>query len=317
LLTPVVSPLGKVPLDPDVVGLACAVADGLPLPDGETAALAECAGVIAGLVEVLRQFVGAVLAVSSMRALVEVAAVALWLALAVVVGLALVVTPELGVAVPLGLPPDEGGVVGGVVGGTSGDVVGVTLLLGETAGLTAAELLGGHMVAAGLVGVADVLPCPSAPTEVPLTTPPDELAGLVVPLLLLLLLCCCEESPTELPRETKAARSGGSDSATPIANTAQATATTGRIMRSRRSAGDRVCPLLRCSFVLSPGRPEAAAPCASAPAAGIPPSRDLRRRIQPASPGFLAGASAPSLVKAVPARTRARMRSRPSGRGST
>lgn len=40
-LMPVLFPLAPVLSGADVVGLACAVADGLPLPDGDVLALAE------------------------------------------------------------------------------------------------------------------------------------------------------------------------------------------------------------------------------------------------------------------------------------
>ena len=312
LLVPLVSPPSEVPPDPEVVGLASAVAEGLPLRDGEVAALAEYAGLITGLEDVLTQFVPDVSTIELMRALVEMMGLALWLAVAVAVvtGVPFVLTLELGLTVPVGLVSDGVGVVGvGVTGVTLAGAVGCTVLLGETAGLAVAGLLGGQTVALGLADVAGVLPSPSAPAVAPLGTPLVEPVGLVAPVL---LLCCCEESPTELPSETKAARSGGRDSATPIANTAQATATIGRIMRSRRSAVDRPGPLLLPPLLLPPCRPGPEAPGVPA---GAPPGRELRRLIQPASPG--AGASALSVVKAVPPRTRARIRSRPSGRGST
>ncbi len=41
LLMPVLPPLGEVVSEADEVGLACAVAEGLPLPDGAVLALAE------------------------------------------------------------------------------------------------------------------------------------------------------------------------------------------------------------------------------------------------------------------------------------
>jgi hypothetical protein len=230
----------------------------------------------------------------------------LGLAVPVVTGLPLVVTLELGLTDSAGLLCTGGGVVTGGDGVTFGGAVEVTVRLGEMAGLAGAALLGGHTVTAGLGDATGVLPTPSAPAEVPLSRPLGEPAGLGAPAL------CCEESPTELPSWTKAARSGGSDSATPAANTAQATATAGRIMRCRQSSDGRVWP-----FLLRPCRPWADAGCARAPGAAIPPDRALCRRIQPASPEPEAGASALSLVKEVPARTRARIRSSPSGRGST
>jgi hypothetical protein len=242
--------------------------------------------------------------------LVKTAEVALGVALAVAVvtGLPLVVTPELGLTVPAGLLVDGDGVVGGADCVTCGDVAGLTVSVGLVAGLTGAVLLGGHTVTFGLAEAAGVLPSPSGPDEeaLPSTPPGEPDDGLVAPLL------CCEESPTELPSWTKAARSGGSDSATPIANTAQATATTGRTMRCRQSTDGRAWPLL-----LRPCRPGAEALCARAAGTGIPPSRALWRLIQPPSPGAEAGASALSVANSVPARTRARIRSRPSGRGST
>ncbi len=242
--------------------------------------------------------------------LVKAAGVVLGVAVAVVVvtGLPLVVTPELGLTVPAGLLVDGDGVLGVVEGVTCGVAVGATVSFGLVAGLTGAVPLGGHTVAVGLAEAAGVLlPGPAALDEALPSRPPGEPDdGLAAPLV------CCEESPTELPSWTKAARSGGSDSATPIANTAQATATTGRTIRCRQSTDGRAWPLL-----LRPCPPGAEALCARAPGTGVPPSRALRRLIQPPSPEPEAGASAPSVAKAVPARTRARIRSRPSGRGST
>lgn len=243
--------------------------------------------------------------------LVKAAEVVLGVALAVVVvtGLPLVVTPELGLTVPAGLLVDGDGVVDGVEGVTCGVAVGATVSFGLVAGLTGAVPLGGHTVAVGLAEAAAgvLLPGPAALDEALPSTPPGEPDdGPAAPLV------CCEESPTELPSWTKAARSGGSDSATPIANTAQATATTGRTIRCRQSTDGRAWPLL-----LRPCWPGAEALGARAPGTGVPPSRALCRLIQPPSPEPEAGASAPSVVKAVPAWTRARIRSRPSGRGST
>src|ERR1700734_3718530 len=64
--------------------------------------------------------------------LVKTAEVALGVALAVAVvtGLPLVVTPELGLTVPAGLLVDGDGVVSGADGVTCGDVAGLTVSLG-------------------------------------------------------------------------------------------------------------------------------------------------------------------------------------------
>jgi hypothetical protein len=275
LLMLVSPPLGEVESDAGDVGLVSAVAEGLPLAlplTGGVLALVERTGVVTALE--LTQSVPAVLsfAVALMfdsAVLVKAAGVAV--AVVLVSGLPLVVSPELGLTVSVGLVTVGDGVVGWEDGG-AGDVlagVGVTVLLGLVAGLAgAAVLLGGHTVTVGMAEVAGVVATPSVPPEALPSTRPGELGdGPVAPVV------CCEESPTELPSWTKAARSGGSDSATPIANTAQATATTGRSMRCRQSSGGRAWPLL-----LRPCRPEAAALCVRAAGTAVPPSRARWRR---------------------------------------
>jgi hypothetical protein len=86
-------------------------------------------------------------------------------AVSLVDGLALVETLVLGVTDGLML---VGGVVSGVDGvacrGVEGVVRGV-VVLGDVAGLAAAELTGGHTVGVGAAEVAGVVPCPSAPAE--------------------------------------------------------------------------------------------------------------------------------------------------------
>ncbi len=149
----------------------------------------------------------------------------------------------------------------------------------------------GHaVVACALLWLADELPGPAPPVAEPTALP--EPARLCVPLLGLE-----EEIPTADPSETKASRSGGKARTTPMANTAQAAARTGLSSPSRQSRG-RARPL--------PPRPR--------------PSRAESSRPRPA---FQRPARKPAraaerlLTWAGPDRTRARIRSSPSGWGST
>ena len=119
---------------------------------------------------------------------------------------------------------------------------------------------------------------------------------MAVPLLALpppVLELCPEDSTPEL-NWTRAWRKVGTAMATPAANTAQANASAGRSIRSRKS--QRV----RCLRGLPRIREPAASGCSS---------RD------PRPPGALA--ALPSAARAGAERIFVRMRSRPSGRGST
>ena len=99
--------------------------------------------------------------------------------------------------------------------------------------------------------------------------------------------------PTAEPSVTKASRSGGTDRATPMANTAQATARAGRSHPYRQSRSSR-----------SP-----------VPSASCPPRAVFQRRTRPARKPPLAAECL--LAWAGPELTRARIRSSPSGRGSS
>jgi hypothetical protein len=192
--------------------------------------------------------------------------------------LGLTLVPPLPLALPLAVAVPE----------PAGDTTGSAL-----PGLADFDALGdevgeGHAVVAfALLGLAGELPGPAPPFAEPAALP--EPARLGVPLLGL-----GEEIPTADPSETNASRSGGKARTTPMANTAQAAARIGLSSPSRQSRG--------C------GRP------------WPPPSRAESSRPRPAlqrparKPAQAAGRL---LAWADPDRTRARIRSSPSGWGST
>jgi hypothetical protein len=146
----------------------------------------------------------------------------------------------------------------------------------------------GHaVVACALLGLADELSGPAPPVAEPTALP--EPARLGVPLLGLE-----EENPTADPREPTASRSGGKARTTPMANTAQAAARTGLSSPSRQSRGRaRARPL--------PSRAESSRPRPAFQRPARKPHRAAERL----------------LAWDGPDRTRARIRSSPSGWGST
>jgi hypothetical protein len=115
------------------------------------------------------------------------------------------------------------------------------------------ELAGVSLGVAGVAGVAAFVDVPAADdaepdahaiagalpwtAEVPVPAPPGtELAGVPSPFVLWLPALVLEMGiPTALLSETKAPRSGGTDSATPMANTTQAAARAGRSSPYRQS----------------------------------------------------------------------------------
>jgi hypothetical protein len=150
----------------------------------------------------------------------------------------------------------------------------------------------GQAVGCALLGLADgALAGPAPPFAEPAALPEPSRLG-AFPLAL------DDEIPTADPSWTKASRSGGRARTTPMANTAQAAARAGLSSPSRQSRGRRA-PL----------------PRDGAPRAGSSPPRPVSQRPRPARKP--PGAAACLLARAGPDRTRARIRSSPSGRGST
>jgi hypothetical protein len=162
---------------------------------------------------------------------VEVAlpvAVALAVPVAVDVAVAVEVSP--GPVLPLtGLPLDplSVGLLGGLLAAL---LTGVTLGVTDLAGVAAADdgEVGAHTVANALLWAAEVPPGPTLLAPEPTWVPAPFTLG--APLLVLGLA-----SPTAVPSCTKAWRSGGNASATPMANTAQAAARAGRSSPYRQS----------------------------------------------------------------------------------
>jgi hypothetical protein len=180
------------------------------------------------------------------------------------------------------------------VGFTGVVVVGVgTGLAGSVARAVADDDDGdGHTVAGTLLCGADVTPWVTPPPVAPLWVADPFRLGTPPPILELELELELE-IPTAEPSWTKAWRSGGSARTTPTANTAQAAASAGRSSPYRQS---------RC------GRsPPSAASC--------PPRAAFQRRTIPARKPPLGAECLPTRVG--PELTRARIRSSPSGRGSS
>lgn len=303
LLAPVVGPPDTVPSDADdadeagVDGLASALADGLPVFDGDVLVLVlvlvDLAGVTAGL-GLWQSVVAALLflALLFLAALDLDAAGAVELALLLALVLAVADAVPVAVVLEVGVTVLDGLSAGvdelpGLVGVPCGVTAGVTVPVDKVADGDVAD---GQTVSLAVAEAAGLLPAPAAPADEPSTLPAE-------PATVGTVLLRWEVRPTELPSETKASRIGGKASATPIANTAQAAATAGRSIRSRQSSCGRAWPCRACAGALA--RPAS------------------RRRTQPASPVTGGVSEELSLVKAVPVRTRARIRSRPSGRGST
>jgi hypothetical protein len=206
--------------------------------------------------------------------------VAVPVGVAVLVGVA--VSVVVGVAVPLLLVPPAGLVAGLVAGVTLGVAVLVDLACAEGDG----EEVVGHAVTGPLPGLALLVPWLTLPfAEL------AELAGVPVPARLGVPLVLCEEIPATSPIWTRAWRVGGSARATPMANTAAPIARAGRSSPAHQSRG--------------------------ASAFSRPPRPVLERRVRPAKKPPAAPALACLLARAGPGWTRARIRSRPSGRGST
>ena len=152
---------------------------------------------------------------------------------AVLVGLAVAVL--VAVAVPVGLAPLAGLVVPSAGLVTEALAAGVALGLADLAALSEGdgEELGEHVAAVALVWLLGMLAGVAPPAEVPIGLPDPSVPW--TPLLLLLLWE--EVIPTTVPSWTKAWRSGGNASVTPMANTTQAAAKADRSSPSRQFRG--------------------------------------------------------------------------------
>jgi hypothetical protein len=275
---------------------------GLELPDAgadvETAGLAVLAGAeLAGQEGELVALAGFLPPV-----LLPVAvAVAVALAVLVALPLALAVDVEVAVAVPVAevLPLSLGLTLGlslplvlslvlllaGAVPEPVSGTLGSALLDLADPDALAGGVGDTQAVACALLWLADELSGPAPPFAEPAALPAPFRLG--VPWLGLE-----EVIPTAELSETKASRSGGSARTTPMANTAQAPARIGLSSPSRQSRGRALPRLPRAES--SPPRPAFQRPARKPPRA-----------------------AARLLAWAGPDRTRARIRSSPSGRGST
>ena len=295
--------------DPDEVGVAVLV-----LPDGEADAVAlGLLTFLGGLGLVLEaghegEPVGLaaafLLPVALVFAVAEAVAVALLLLLALLlaVAVAVLVAEAVPVAEALSLPdgltlelplaglplvPSPELLPAGEVCEPCGDALGLTGLLAFADRAAAADEEGdGQAVGCALLRLDDVLAGPAPPFAGPAALPEPSRLG-AFPLAL------DDAIPTADPSWTKASRSGGRARTTPMANTAQAAARTGLSSPSRQSRGRCRAPPRACS---SPPRP-------------------LTQRPSPARKP--PGAAECLLARADPDRTRARIRSSPSGCGST
>lgn len=295
--------------DPDEVGVAELV---LPDADADAVALGLLVFLAAGLGLALEAWhegeaVGLaaafLLPVALVFAVAEAVAVAVLVALPLAVAVAVLVAEAVPVAEALSLPdglrvelplaglplvPPLELLLAGEVCELSGAALGFTDLLG-VADLAAGEEVDGHAAGCALLFWLDGALAGPAP-------PFAELAALPEPSRLgAFPLALDDEIPTAEPSWTKAWRSGGRARTTPMANTAQAAARTGLSSPSRQSRG-------RCR-----GLPRRAASSS--------PSRPVAHRPRPARKP--PGVTACLLARAGPDRTRARIRSSPSGRGST
>jgi hypothetical protein len=286
--------------DPDEVGVA-----ELALPDGDADAVAlgllvflaglvlareawhegEPVGVAAAFLRpvALLFAVAEAVAVAVLVALPLAVAVAVLVAEAVPVAEALLLSEGLRVEPPLaGLPlvPSLELLLAGEVCELSGAALGL-VGLADLAG--AGEEVDGQAAGCALLWLDDALAGPAPPFA--------ELAALPEPSRLgAFPLALDDEIPTAEPSWMKASRSGGRARTTPMANTAQAAARTGLSSPSRQS---RELPRR----------------------VGSSPPRPVAHRPRPARKPPVAAARL--LARAGPDRTRARIRSSPSGRGST
>jgi hypothetical protein len=204
--------------DEDPVALGLAALDGGAVPVGQ--------GVRVGLADFLPPVA---LALAFAEAVEVEVLMAVALALPVAGAVAVPVVVSLGLVPPLAVPPLDPlsvALLGGLLAGVE---VGVTDLA-DLAGLAATDdgEADAHPVVTALLWAAEVPPGP-APRA-------PELSGVPAPFTLCPPLPVLEpEIPTAVASWTKASRSGGTASATPMANTAQAAARAGRSTPYRQS----------------------------------------------------------------------------------
>jgi len=219
----------------DVDGLALAEADAVAEADPLAVGLADLLGVGLGLRQLVPVALGVFLPAALLLAVAEAVEVVLLVALpaglAVVAALvvALVLPLELALllaGLPLGLPLAP--VPGGLVGVPAGATLGVTDLL--AVGVADGEELDGHTVPVWLWRPLDALPWLPPPSDKPPGTAEPAALG---------TLALLEVIPTAVVSWTNASCSGGTASATPRANTAQAIARAGRSSPSRQSRDER------------------------------------------------------------------------------
>ena len=276
------------------VGLALADVDADEVACGSSAVLVGVA-VAAGLLPQGLSVASAVALLPDALTFAEAEAVAegdvVAVLVAVLVGLAVAVL--VAVAVPVELAPPLAGLVVSSAGLVAEALAaGVALGLAELAASSEGdgEVLGEHVATVALVWLLGMLAGVAPPADVPIGLPAPSVPW--TPLLL-----CEEVIPTTVPSWTKAWRSGGNASVTPMANTAQAAAKADRSSPSRQFRG-----WVRAR---RPRRPDE------------PPRREFQRRIL-STRNPPEGVVAPEclLAYAGPDPIRARIRSSPSGRGS-
>jgi hypothetical protein len=292
--------------------------DGLALPDADADAVAAGpdSAVLPGAGVALRQ-VAAPVAPAVPFLLFAALRLAVPVLVAVLVTVAVAVLVTVTVAVAVGVPVGVAVAVLGLPGVLDAEPAGVTLGVAALLDLAAGV---GDDVEVAVHGVAVRSPWPLALTP-GLTPPADETTGVPPPATPCVPLALCEDSPVTLPIWYRASRVGGSARATPTANTAHATARAGRSSPSHHSPGRCCSPARRGS----PARRAVPVPACRRSVLPVPacrrsvylPRQADQRRVRPASKPPAAGAQACLLVRAGPDLTRARIRSRPSERGST
>jgi hypothetical protein len=267
------------------------VGAGLAWQEGELAAWRAFLLPVALAVAVAEAVALAVLVALLLAVAVEVAvpvAVPVAEVLPLSLGLPLVAPPLPGLPLEMALDGAVPEPVGGTLGSALLDLADLDGLADEGGQAAACELL---------LWRADELEGPAPPVPEPAALPAPFRLG--VPWLGL-----DEVIPTADESETKASRSGGRARTTPMANTAQAAARAGLSSPSRQSRGRCRAPPLPPRSRSWPPRPESA-----------PPRPVFQRPVRAARKP--PDAAERLLAWAGPVRTRARMRSSPSGCGST
>ena len=210
--------------DEDTVALGLAAFDGVAVSDGH------CDPV--GLADVLPLF-ALVLAFAEAVEVAVLVAVALADPVPVAVAVDVAVVVSLGPVLPLAVPsldPPSVALLGGPLAGLLAGVTLGVVDLADLAGLAAADdgEPDAHAVASLLLWVAEVPPWPVPPAPELYWVPAPLALGTPLPVLELVI-------PTAELSWTKAWRSGGTASATPMANTTHAAARAGRSSPYRQS----------------------------------------------------------------------------------